>query len=82
MIVYAYFIDFAAGTVIAKLELLEMCAYTLQQLNLFNGFKQFTKSDLGFFWLAPYISPSFLIPIANWVWYVSLSILECRAELF
>lgn len=39
MKVNAYFIDFAAGTVIAKLELYEMCAYTPQQLNLFNGFK-------------------------------------------
>lgn len=28
MIVDAYFIDFAAGAVIAKLELHEMCAYT------------------------------------------------------
>lgn len=48
MIVDAYFIDFAAGAVIAKLELHEMCAYTPQQLNLFNGFEQFTESDLGF----------------------------------
>ena len=60
MTVDANFIDFAAETVIAKLELHEMHAYTWQQLNLFNGLKQFTKSDLGaFFWLAPYISLSF-----------------------
>lgn len=43
MIVDAYFIDSATGTVIAKLELHEM--HPPQQLNLFNGFKQFTKSD-------------------------------------
>lgn len=43
MSVDAYFIDFAAGTVIAKLELHEM--HPPQQLNLFNGFRQFTKSD-------------------------------------
>lgn len=43
MSVGAYFIDFAAGTVIAKLELHEM--QPPQKLNLFNGFKQFTKSD-------------------------------------
>lgn len=48
MIVDAYFIDSATRTVIAKLERHEMCAYTPQQLNLFNGFKQFTKNDLGF----------------------------------
>ena len=45
----ANFIDFAADTVIAKLELHEMRAYTPEQLNLFNGLKQFTKSDLGVF---------------------------------
>lgn len=49
MTVDANFIDFAAETVIAKLELHEMYAYTWQQLNLFNGLKQFTKSDLGVF---------------------------------
>lgn len=61
----ANFIDFAADTVIAKLELHEMHAYTPEQLNLFNGLKQFTKSDLGFFLVVPYISPFFLIPIVN-----------------
>lgn len=43
MILDAYFIDFATGIVIAKLELREM--KPPQQFNLFNGFKQFTKGD-------------------------------------
>lgn len=59
MIVDAYFIDFATGTVIAELELHEMCAYTPQQLNLFNGFKQFTKNDLGFFGQLPIVLLSY-----------------------
>lgn len=59
MIVDAYFIDFATGTVIAKLKLHGTCAYTTQQLNLFNGFKQFTKNDLGFFGQLPIVLLSF-----------------------
>lgn len=46
VILDAHFIDFAAGTVIAKLELHEMCAYTPQQINSFNGFKQFKKDNI------------------------------------
>lgn len=64
MIVDAYFIDFAAGTVIAKLELHEMCTYTHSSLIYLMVLSNLQKVTYVF-WLATYISPFFLIPIVN-----------------